>query len=312
MLDLDTTLRETFARAAEPGDPTGVADVIRSRVAAGDTGTTSADGAGFDGGSGWSWLPWVGGAVVVAVAGAAIGASGLLWPMQSAESASSLGFGVAQFTAGLDCPAGTRVVSFLPGDRVYAVARSDDSSYLAVRSPYDRSDTVWVTTSDLELDPDQPAVASLDVGGCPIPVISVKPTPTPTPEPEPEPDPEPEPGQPEPPNPPDPPAPDTTKPTLGTPSGGSQVACTAGYPQPETTTVSVPTSDNKGVAGVSISWSGVDSGSAQMSKSGSAWTYTYNPPDLSIGNVTFTMVARDAAGNHSSPKNFGVTIHCLI
>ena len=32
MSDIEVLLRESFARLAEPGDPTGVADAIRARV----------------------------------------------------------------------------------------------------------------------------------------------------------------------------------------------------------------------------------------------------------------------------------------
>lgn len=48
-----------------------------------------------------------------------------------------------------------------------------------------------------------------------------------------------------------------------------------------------------------------------MTKSGSTWKFTYNPPDDTYGDVTFTMVAHDAAGNHSAPKSFVVDVECL-
>src|SRR5690606_11250015 len=128
-----------FSRVAEPGDPTGVADIIRSRVAAGDTGTPAESGV-FDVGSGWSWLPWTGGGVVVATVGAVAGMSGLFGAFgTSAVAGPAPSFGVTHFVSGLDCPAGSPVVAFEPGDRVLAVARSDDSGYLGVRSPADRS-----------------------------------------------------------------------------------------------------------------------------------------------------------------------------
>src|SRR5690606_33078032 len=126
-------------------------------------------------------------------------------------------------------------------------------------------------------------VASLPVDGCVEPTITLLPPPEPKPEPEPEP-PANEPGPQQPPQPqPEPPAPDTTAPTLGTPSGAQNIACAAGYPKPETTTIMVGATDNKAVTGVSISWTGEDSGSAQMSGSGSTWTFTYNPPNTTFG-----------------------------
>ena len=86
MADVDTILSESFKRVAEPGDPTGVAELIRTRVAAGDTGTPSNGGSGFAGG-GWTWLPWVGAGIVVAIAGAVVGASGVFGSLQPADSA---------------------------------------------------------------------------------------------------------------------------------------------------------------------------------------------------------------------------------
>jgi hypothetical protein len=303
MADIDTVLSESLKRVAQPGDPTGVAELIRSRVAAGDTGTPS-DGSGFAAGSGWTWLPWVGAGVVVAVVGAGLGVSGVFGSLQAAESAPASSLPITRVASGLDCPAGTPVVSFRPGDRVLAVARSEDSAYLGVRSPFDRTDTVWLPVSAVDVDEAQPAISSLAVGGCPEPVVAVvQPSTSPT-------TPQKEPTKPKPPQ---PPAPDTTAPVLGTPSGAQSIGCTPGYGStPEATTITISASDNKGVTGVSISWSGAHAGSGSMSKSGSNWTYTYNPPDHVVGSVTFTMVARDAAGNQSTPKSFVVSVDCLI
>jgi hypothetical protein len=310
MADIDTVLSESLKRVVEPGDPTGVAELIRSRVAAGDTGTPSDGGSGFASGSGWTWLPWAGAGVVVAIAGAVVGASGVFGSLQLAEPASAPGLSVSRVTSGLDCPGGSAVVAFGPGDRVLAVARSDDSAYLAVRSPFDRADTVWLPVSAIDVDEGEPAISSLEVGGCPEPVVTVaQPTTPPTTPPV-------ETARPKPPsnpNPPTPPATDTTKPVLGTPSGTQSIGCTPGYgSKPDTTTITIPATDNKAVTGVSISWTGQDSGSGSMSKAGSNWTFTYNPPDATNGNVTFTMVAHDAAGNQSTLKSFVVDVDCLI
>ena len=309
---IDQLLGESLKRVAEPGDPAGVAELIRARVAGGDTGTPSNGGEFTSGGpgSGWPWLPWTGGALAVAIVGGTIGATGvfgILAPPEVVAGAEALApsLSVSHVASGLDCPGGTPVVGFHPGDRVLAVARSDDSSHLAVRSPFDRADTVWLPVSSLVLDEGQGSIDSLEVDGCDEPVITLLP-PIVAPEPKPEP-PAPKP------KPPAPPAPDTTKPVLGTPSGVQNIGCAAGYPgKPETTTISVSATDNKAVTGVSISWTGAASGSGQMSKSGSTWTFTYNPPDTTFGNVTFTMVARDAAANQSPAKQFVVNVDCLI
>lgn len=311
---IDQLLGESIKRVAEPGDPAGVAELIRARVAGGDIGTPSKGGE-FSGGpgSGWPWLPWAGGALVVAIVGGLVGASGVFGSLAAADPASGGDFvapsslSVAHVVSGLDCPGGAPVVGFRPGDRVLAVARSDDSAYLAVRSPFDRADTVWLPVSAVEVDEGQSPVASLEVDGCPDPVVTllppvVEPTEPPAPKP---PAPKPQP--------PAPPAPDTTPPTLGTPSGVQSIGCTLGYgSKPEATTISITASDNKAVAGVSISWSGAHSGSGAMTKSGPNWVFSYNPPNHVLGNVEFWMVAYDAAGNQSGGRSFIVNVDCLI
>lgn len=87
MTELDDMLRGSFARIAEPGDPTGVAAAIQSRVDSGDTGTP-ASSSGFGGGL-RPWLPWIGLAIVVAITGGAVGASGVLTPPPPTTSAVS-------------------------------------------------------------------------------------------------------------------------------------------------------------------------------------------------------------------------------
>lgn len=309
MAEIDSVLSESLKRVAEPGDPTGVADLIRSRVAAGDTGTPSDGGSGFASGGGWTWLPWLGAGAVVAIAGAVVGASGVFGSLQPAGSAPVPGLPVSQFTSGLDCPGGSAVVAFRPGDRVLAVARSEDSAYLGVRSPFDRSATVWLPVSAVDLDEDEPEISSLEVGGCPEPVVTVVEPSTPPSQPPVETT---KPKPPSNPQPPKPPAPDTTAPVLGTPSGLTPINCAP--PAPTVTTISVAATDNKGVSSVSISWSGIDSGSGSMTKNGGVWTFDYDPPNNSGsgGDVTFTMVAHDAAGNHSLPRSFVVTVVCIF
>jgi len=88
MSELDDVLRGSFARIAEPGDPTGVVAAIQSRVDAGDTGTP-AESSGF-GGRLRPWLPWIGLAIVVAITGGAMGASGMLTPPMPAPTSVSV------------------------------------------------------------------------------------------------------------------------------------------------------------------------------------------------------------------------------
>jgi len=300
---IDRLVSESLKRVAEPGDPAGVADAIRARVAGGDTGTPST-GAEFSGGlgGGWPWLPWVGGAVVAAVVGGAVGATGVFGSLQPASSApgaaGSPSVSVARVADGLDCPGGAPVVSFYPGDRVLAVARNDDSSYLAVRSPFDRADTVWLPVSAVEVDEGQSPVASLPVDGCSAPTITLL---SPVEEPTQPPAPKPPPPKPQPPA---PPAPADTPPTLG----AVTISDNTLY-QNDATTIATTASDDHGVSAVKISWSGVHSGSGFMTNVGGQWKFTYTLPVNDDGTVTFTVRAVDSTNQLSAPKTVNATTY---
>lgn len=201
MRDIDRVLRESFQRLAEPGDPTGVAEVVRARVDAGDVGTPSDGGPGFAGGDGGFggfgggfWKLWAGAGVIAGVGGLALGASGVL--DAAAGAAPTLGYSVSHTVPGLDCPGGAPVISFHPGDRVLAVARSDDGGWLAVRNPLDRTGTVWLSLDGLVVDDGQEPVETLAVDGCPVPeLLLAEPSPEPEEDEEPE---DPSDGEPEP------------------------------------------------------------------------------------------------------------------
>lgn len=296
---IDRLLSESVKRVAEPGDPAGVADAIRARVAGGDTGTPS-NGGEFVSGGGWPWLPWVGGAVTVAVVGGMVGATGVFGVLQPAGSApaatgSAPSLSVTHVTEGLDCPAGTPVVGFRPGDRVLAVARSDDSAFLAVRSPFDRADTVWLPVSVVEVDAGQSPVASLPVDGCREPTITLLP---PTAEPTAPPAPNPQPPAPQ------PPAPVDSPPTLGAVSISDNTLYLN-----DPTTITAAASDDHGVTSVQISWSGVDSGSGLMTEAGGQWTFNYTLPVNASGSVTFTVRAIDTANQESAPRSVTATTY---
>jgi hypothetical protein len=295
MADIDTVLSESLKRVVEPGDPTGVAELIRSRVAAGDTGTPSDGGSGFAAGSGWTWLPWAGAGAVVAIVGAAVGASGVFGSLQPAGSAPAPGLSVSQFTSGLDCPGGSAVVSFRPGDRVLAVARSDDSAYLAVRSPFDRADTVWLPVAAVDVDEGEPAVSSLEVGGCPEPVVTVaEPSTPPTPT---------KPAPTKPPSDPNPPAPVDHAPVVQSVSVSDDHIYSG-----ESTTISAVATDDHGVDTVLISWSGAESSGQQaMTKVGGHWEFVYHE-NGHFGTVTFTVRAVDTANKTSAPKSVNVLV----
>lgn len=278
---LDGRLRDALGRAAEPGDSTGVADAIRTRVAAGDPGTSvaGATAPGW-GGSPWSWIPWLGLVVVAGIGGGAVGATGILMPPTSQATVvvvSETGSSVD----GAACPEGPVSGSIPPGSRVLAVARSDDGTWLGVRDPSDYARTLWFDRDIVILDGGGADIGDLPVEACPEPVVALgEPTPEPTVEPTEEPAPGPGPG----------PQPgDTTPPSI------VQTAITGnGCPYE----VQAVATDNVGVTSASVSWTGLSTGSNEpMTFSGGTWRYTYIAPDPSYGTVTFTITVRDADGN---------------
>jgi hypothetical protein len=277
---LDSRLRDAFAKAAEQGDSAGVADAIRSRISAGDSGASVAASTapGWGGGVG-SWLPWIGLIVVAAIGGTAVGASGLVGAPEGSPGSgpSAVVLGTAPAAS---CPGGPMIDEFHAGDRVLAVQRSEESDYFGVRDPRDLATVLWVPASVLTMDAGQPDPSTLPVGECPEIVISY-PTPTPTPEETQEPVPGPS---------------DTTAPKINTATG---------TPNPlynvDPLLLQVTAGDGVGVVGVTVSWSGEFTGSANMSLVGSEWRYTFTPPDDGGGDIHFTFRARDAAGNVSGP-----------
>jgi hypothetical protein len=287
--ELDGMLRDALQRAAQPGDSTGVADAIRSRVAAGDPGTSVAASTAPGWGGGVSgWLPWLGLIVLAGIGGTALGASGVI----AGEPREIL----AGYTAVLDdsapaasCPGGPVIDELFAGDRVLAIARSEDSGYLGVRDPNDFARTLWFDRAVVVVDAGQADVDSLPIEACPVATVEViepaEPTPEPTQEPAPEPDPQPL------------PVPsDTTAPKINTATG---------TPNPlynvNPLLLRVTAGDAVGVVGVNISWSGQFTGSAEMSLVKGEWRYTFTPPDPNSGDIHFTFRARDAAGNVSDP-----------
>jgi hypothetical protein len=161
---------------------------------------------------------------------------------------------------------------------VLAVQRSDDANWVGVRDPGSVGSTVWLGLGDVSLDGGTSALDALPVGGaCPVTVVST-PTPTPTPEPVPV---------------------DSTAPSISQ-AGASPTQLFMVNLQ-RTTTITAVVTDSFGVSSVTATWSGAASGSAPMQRSGSTWTLSYTAPEgTPSGTITFTIVARDAAGNSSS------------
>lgn len=295
--ELDGRLRDALGRAAEPGDPAGVADAIRARLASGDSGTSvAASTAPGWGGGVLSWMPWLALVVAGAVVGGAIGVSGLVGRPAGATVV-DVPAALAESAAAYACVDGERIGRLAAGTRVLATQRSEDSLWVGVRDPGSVGSTVWVALADVTLDGGQPAIEALPIGGaCPAVVVTV-PTAAPVPPPEPGPAPAPNPV-------PNPGPVDGTSPSSGSPSVDTGV-CPA--------IVRVSASDDVGVTGVTVSWSGAASGSAQMSPlGGGLWQYAYDSANSPEGNMTFSFVARDAAGNTSAPIAVNTYMVCLI
>jgi hypothetical protein len=305
--ELDGMLRDALQRAAQPGDSTGVADAIRSRVAAGDPGTSVAASTAPGWGGGVSgWLPWLGLIVLAGIGGTALGASGVI----AGEPREIL----AGYTAVLDdsapaasCPGGPVIDELFAGDRVLAIARSEDSGYLGVRDPNDFARTLWFDRAVVVVDAGQADVDGLPIEACPVATVEViEPTPVPTEEPEPQPEPEPEPE-------PVPGPSDTTPPSIlqeganPTKIYGDEGNCGATTPLTSTVAAYV-VSDNVAVTGVRATWTAAGGGSAELTRNASVWSFVYDPPSNFNGGVNITLVARDAAGNLSAPKVVNVQV----
>jgi RNA polymerase sigma factor (sigma-70 family) len=97
-----------------------------------------------------------------------------------------------------------------------------------------------------------------------------------------------------PPDPPDPPG-DTTDPVVG-----RAVVSPSEVPCGENASASALVTDNVGVTGATVSWSGAGgSGSAGMSPDGESWFASIGP-FVANGSVEWSITATDAAGNQSS------------
>lgn len=296
---LDSRLRDAFAKAAEQGDSTGVADAIRSRIAAGDSGTSVAGGTapGWGGGA-FSWMPWLGLVVLAGIGGTALGASGVI--------ASEPREIVAGYTAVLDdsapaasCPGGPVIGELFAGDRVLAVARSDDSAYLGVRDPNDFARTLWFDRSVVVIDAGQADVDSLPVEACPVATVEVvEPTPVPTEEPIPVPGPAPI---------------DLTPPVMANANANPKTISMQGFPDCGATasTVSVNVSDPGGVASVTATWTG---GNAVLNRSGNTWSFSFSEDTIGFAdtNYTITLTATDSSGNTASTAVAVTVKYCLI
>lgn len=308
MSELDELLSGALKRVAEPGDPTGVADAIRSRLAAGDTGTP-AQSSGFGGGL-LGLLPWAGLIVVAGVAGGVLGASGAVGGPVSGVVV-DVPAAIGESAAAYACVEGPRIGRLPAGTRVLVVGRSEDATSVGVRDPGSLGSTIWVALDDVTLDGGTPALDALPVGGaCPQVSVVIESeaaaAPAPGPAPQPQPGPAPAPGpapQPQP-----APAPPENVPPTVTQYWPTPDKYIYDYPQDNSVVLHALATDNVGVEGVDVSWSGVHSGSRKMTWSGSDWRFTYIlPAGTPPGDIVFTLRAYDAVPNVSAPVSISVS-----
>jgi hypothetical protein len=284
---LDALLRDALGKAADAGDSTGVADAIRSRVAAGDAGTSVVTGStapGWGGGGVLGWLPWLGLIVVAALGGTALGASGALGVPAQEVSVLEGTASVSSIAPAYACPGGPQVGQLHGGDRVVAVQRSDDTSYLGVRNPYDVSQVLWLDASVVVVDAGQPDVSTLPVGACPVIAVQYG-----TPEPV---APEPEPG-------------DTSAPRILKAAGTTPFYSANGGP----TTITATATDNEGVRRITIAITRPDGGTSSVTMNhvgGENFSYVYQPGPSPVGVYSFVLTAYDRADNASAPATVTV------
>lgn len=308
MSELDVLLRESLARLAEPGDPTGVLEAIRARVEAagssgdGGLGSGGAGGGGSGGGRFWGgWAPLGGLSLLAAAGGVALG---LGLPAENADAAASQGalgaMSRGETVPGAACPGGAAIANLDPGARVLAVARDDDGGYLAVRDPAALGSIVWVSAGAAVVDPEA-EVDALPVWGCaetseivtdpspaPDPVPAPGPVPTPAPGPEPGPKPVPDP----------PPPADTQKPTLQVGGWSEAYVCTvdAGY-GPASASISITVGDNVGVTSVTATSPTAGVSLSGPAGSGATRTFTVSRTGSTDATIQVTFTVKDAAGN---------------
>ncbi len=172
MAEIDVLLSASLKRIAQPGDAAGVADAIRTRVDAGDTGAP-ASSSGFGGGAGGvaggvaGWLPWLGLVVVAGAVGGSLGPLGLLGAQITEVTTASTAI-VQDGAIGYVCVGGAESVTLPAGQRVLAVARSEEPGWLGLRDPLNAVATIWVPAPAVVLDSGEDATTLPTGGACPI------------------------------------------------------------------------------------------------------------------------------------------------
>lgn len=228
-----------------------------------------------------------------------------------------------------DCPGGAIVGEARPGDRLFAVGRADDGSWLAVRA-VNGGDISWLPASALATDDDRelPTLTctetiAMNVGAADTTTTTIEATTTTTVEtttttstptttvpatvPPTAPPTAPPPTLP----------PDTQQPSIQASSSENEIFDVAQNCESQAVLTATAT-DNVGVTAVTATWSGLPGSPKAFTKgAGTTWTATFGPFSGLATNyseqITITITARDAAGNTRS-TNVQVWVYgtCLI
>ena len=172
--EIDDVLRQTLSRIAIDADTTGVADAIRARVGAGDTGTP-ASSSGFRVGF-RSWLPFVGLLLIVAILGFGLGISGVFGHPavagSTATSTHSIAGGASTVTAqATPTPTVTQTAVATvppvspPGPPKPAPPKPKDTTAPALTVGAPSADTIWGIGSSCVPTSTTIATTASDAGG---------------------------------------------------------------------------------------------------------------------------------------------------
>lgn len=238
-----------------------------------------------------------GGIILSAAVGATLALSGVISRPEVVDPLSSTSIDSRSADA-YDCVGGAVVASLPAGQRVLIVSRSADAQWVGVRNPSATESTVWLPVPVLTLDESETIGDALAVGGvCPQTTVATDTAPVTPDEARPA------------------PTGDSAAPTIGSLSASSTpVGCDNNFAN-TLATLTATVSDATGVTAVALTWSGAYTGSGSMQRSGASWVYTFDAGGDGYnyrGDVLFTAVATDAAGNRSAAATATVFVDCVV
>ncbi len=239
-----------------------------------------------------------GGILLTASVGATLGLSGVISRPEVIDPLSASSIDSRRADA-FDCVGGAVVTSLPAGQRVLIVSRSADSQWVGVRNPSATESTVWLPVPVLTLDDSETLGDTLPVGGvCPETTITLDSVPEEAEEEQ-----------------PSGPTGDTGAPTIDALSTSSTpIGCDNNFPN-TLATLTATASDDTGVTAVALSWTGAYTGSGAMQRSGASWVFTFDAGGDGFnyrGDVVFTAVATDAAGNSSAAASATLFVDCVV